>query len=110
MSFWESWNFFTMPRQASLRPFSAHHQVMYLTGTAVWAVERRTWTSGTAAQAAPANCLRNRRRVAAVDMESPPWLTLRPEFFHPVRDASLCLPQRAVEGVGRDAGAARAGT
>ena len=60
MSFCASWNFLTIPRQASFRPFSAHHHVMYLTVTGVWAVARRA-TIGVAA-AAPARPFRNVRR------------------------------------------------
>jgi len=50
MSFCDSWNFRTMPRHASLRPFSAHHQVRYFTVTGIWAVERRATARGSAVQ------------------------------------------------------------
>src|SRR6185503_14529512 len=71
MSFWASWNFLTIPRQASFRPFSAHHHVMYFTVTGVWAVARRA-TIGVAA--APARPVRNARRDGRLGMRSPPWL------------------------------------
>src|SRR5262245_34786085 len=68
MSFWASWNFRTMPRQASFRPFSAHHQVRYFTVTGVWAVARRGRVRVSAAPLAPATVARNGRRVEAAGM------------------------------------------
>src|SRR6185436_14019745 len=79
MSFWASWNFLTIPRQASFRPFSAHHHVMYFTVTGVWAVARRV-TIGVAAAAAPARPVRNARRDGLLGMRSPPWRVARVEI------------------------------